>query len=361
MSLGSYRGMGRYLRMLIAGRESSLLGLSAAGETDPDLPLVARGVRFHPLWEQVCVPRLLQERKIEVYLAPYNTAPLRLPPDTRLVLVVHDLIFMEPLPPSRSLYQNAGRMYRRIVAPHAIRRADMVVTVSQHTARQLTSRFDVDEQRLRVIPNAVSPEWFGNPAEPREQAQLVLAVAGEAPSKNLHSALAAFALCAQRMRARGLRMKVAGVKPAFHAPFLAHANSLGVGATVEFLPYLSDEHMRGLYREADVLLMPSLAEGFGIPVAEAMACGVPVAASHATSLPEVGGDAAQYFNPQSVEEMAAVLRQVLEDYTLRRQMSERGRMQARRFHPHAVQKDVEIFWRDVEQMERETAALMETA
>jgi glycosyltransferase involved in cell wall biosynthesis len=263
---------------------------------------------------------------------------------------------MEPLPRSQSLYQNAGRLYRRMVAPHAIRRADLIVTVSRYTARQLISRFGVDEQRLRIIPNSVGAEWFRDTADPREQARLVLVVAGEAPSKNLHRALHAFALCAEGMRESWLRMKVAGVKPAFHAKFKKHAAGLGIGSAVEFLPYLSEEDMRGLYRDADVLLMPSLAEGFGIPVAEAMASGVPVAASNATSLPEVGGDAARYFDPRSADEMAAVLQAVLRDAALRKRMTERGRMQVRRFHPDMVQRSVEVLWRDIDKMKHAAAA-----
>jgi glycosyltransferase involved in cell wall biosynthesis len=137
------------------------------------------------------------------------------------------------------------------------------------------------------------------------------------------------------------------VKTAFHAAFQMHATRLGLGNTVEFLPYVSDENMRRLYGEADVLLMPSLAEGFGIPVVEAMASGVPVAASRATSLPEVGGDAAQYFDPHSVEEMASVLQRVLEDYGLRRQMAERGRIKARQFHPDTVRAGVEALWDEI--------------
>jgi glycosyltransferase involved in cell wall biosynthesis len=348
MSLGDYRGMGRYLRALIAGREHSLTGLCASGEDDRNLRLVARGMRFHPLWEQVSIPRLLRERCVDVFLAPYNTAPLRLPPGTRLLLVVHDLIFMEPLPPSRSLYQNVGRIYRQVVAPHAIRRADLIVTVSRYTAEQLVSRFGVDERDVRIIPVSIGPEWFSGAVEPREPATTVLTVAGEAPSKNLHRALEAFAICRRQMSGSPLRMQVAGVKWEYHRVFQELAHSLGVDDLVEFLPYVSDATMHALYRAADVLLMPSLAEGFGIPALEAMAAGLPVASSSATSLPEVGGDAPLYFDPRSTGEMADVLRRVLADRALRREMSHRGRMQASRFHRDAIRPKIEAFWDEVE-------------
>jgi glycosyltransferase involved in cell wall biosynthesis len=349
MSMGAYRGMGRYLRALIAGREQNLLGVCATGETDPDLRPVANGYRIHPLWEQVSIPRLLRQNAVDVFIAPYNTAPLRLPGHTSLILIVHDLIFMEGLPLSRSLYQNVGRLYRRLVTPRAIRRAELIVTVSHYTAGQLVSRLGVDERRLRIIPVSIDGEWFSAPAEPRRDASLVLTVAGEAPNKNLQRALAAFAACRRRMPQSHLRMKVAGVKHEFHAVFQQQAETLGVAGAIEFLKYLSDGDMRRLYREADVLLMPSLAEGFGIPVAEAMASGLPVAASQTSSLPEVGGDAALYFDPNAIEPMAAVLHRILSDRALRKQMSDRGRIQARRFHPGEIRGKIQCFWEEIEQ------------
>jgi glycosyltransferase involved in cell wall biosynthesis len=302
----------------------------------------------YPLWEQVSIPRLVRAQRIDVLIAPYNTAPLALPARTRLVLVVHDLIFMEPMPFSRSLYQNAGRLYRRWVTPHAVQSADLILTVSEYTKRQLVSRFGVEERRMRVIPVSIGEEWYADPAKPRERATTVLAVAGEAPSKNLFRALEAFALCHGRYGGAALRMKVAGVKPAHQAAFREQARALGIEHGIEFLSYLSDNAMRALYRASDVLLMPSLAEGFGIPLLEAMAAGVPVASSSATSLPEIGGDAPVYFDPLNTEEMAAVLQRVLGDVALRREMSQRGLIQARRFHPNLVRNKIEAFWSEIE-------------
>jgi glycosyltransferase involved in cell wall biosynthesis len=348
MSLGQYRGMGRYLRALISGREDQLIGLCATGESDPKLGPLARGFRSYPLWEQLSLARRVREHHIDVLIAPYNTAPLWLPPSTRLILIVHDLIYMDPLPPSRSLYQNAGRLYRRMVTPRAVRRADLILTVSHYTANQLASRFGIAEERLRVIPVSLGEEWFEQAAEARSQVPFVLAVAGEAPSKNLARAIEAFAQLKKKTPTQPLRLKVAGVKPPFHAAFQQQALAHGIGNSVEFLSYVSDAQMRELYRSASLLLMPSLAEGFGIPVVEAMASSLPVVASRASSLPEVGGEAALYFDPLSPVEMAQAMRRVLLDAGLRAQMAERGRLQARRFHPQAVNGMIDAFWREIE-------------
>jgi glycosyltransferase involved in cell wall biosynthesis len=347
-SLGQYRGMGRFLRLLIDGHEKSFFGLCASGEGDPSLNLIASGPRFYPFWEQFSVPRLLRNHSMDVFLAPYNTAPLRLPRRVRLVLVVHDLIFLDRLPFSQSLYQNAGGLYRRLVAPQAVRRSERILTVSSFTSNRLTAVLGVEPGRIRVIPNSVDEAWFFAGGAHKTTDRYVLVVAGEAPSKNLLRGLAAFACCLSLRKDESLKLKVAGVKEKYHPLYRAEAHRLGIAERVEFLSYLPDEEMRRLYRNAALFLMPSLAEGFGIPVLEAMASGTPVAASASTCLQEVGGNAVRYFNPISIEDMAASMRDILNDPALQIAMSESGRMQARKFHPALVREQVHGFWAELE-------------
>lgn len=348
LAIGHYRGMGRFLRQLIAGRERSFIGLCASSEHDGDLLPVASGLRAYPLWEQLSVPRQVRRFQADALLAPYNTAPLLLPSRVLLVLVVHDLIFMEPSDRSLSLYQNLGRRYRRAVVPPAIRRADIIVTVSHHTAGQLAARHAVERERIRVIPNNLDPLWFASPPGSPSKPAYVLVVGGEAPSKNLERAIEAFAQCRAQLDMPDLRLKVAGVKPRFHAHFRQRANAAGVEAAVEFLPYLTDDRMRELYAGALAFLLPSLAEGFGIPVLEAMASGVPVAAATGSSLQEIGGEAAIYFDPRSVRNMADALARILVDRQLAAQLVERGRCRARQFHPNQVQEKIDALWSEVD-------------
>jgi glycosyltransferase involved in cell wall biosynthesis len=353
-SLGNSRGMGRFLRALIAGRESSLLGFCARGEQDAQLRLVAGGPRFYPLWEQWSLPRLAQKNGVRLLLAPYNTAPLRLPRGMPLVLVLHDLIFLDPMPLSRSMYQNLGRWYRRLVAPRAARRARLVVTVSQYSAGQIVSRLGIELGRIRVIPNSLSEAWFTFAAPCPARPRYVLAVAGEAPSKNLARALEAFALCRARLApGEDLRLRVAGVAQGHQESFRALARRLGVGPAVRFEPYLPESELRALYAGASLFLMPSLGEGFGVPVIEAMAIGLPVAASRAASLTEVGGEAARYFDPLSVEQMAGAMEKILGDPSLRARMIEAGRQQAQRFRASAVRDKIAALWVEIEAIERE--------
>jgi len=347
LSLGQYRGMGRFLRQLIAGREQDLLGFCATGEHDASLNLIASGLRLYPLWEQVSLPRLVRSHKVDVFIAPYNTAPLLLPRDVKLVMIVYDLIFMNHAPFSRSVYQNVGRLYRRLVVPRAIRRADLVLTCSHYTARQLVSRLALDSSRIRVIPCSIGEEWFSTEAVQPAQPPYILAVAGEAPSKNLSRAIAAFARCRTLSQDSSLRLKVVGVKERFHSLFQAQARKLGIANFVDFLRYIPDTEMLLLFQNAKLFIMPSISEGFGIPVLEAMAIGLPVAASSSTCLQEVGGEAARYFDPFSIEDMAATMQEILADSALRVKMSEQGRIQSWKFHPNAVREQIGAFWAEL--------------
>lgn len=345
LSIGQYRGMGRFLRQLIAGREEEFLGLCATGESDSSLKLVSRGFKPYPIWEQLSIPRLVKQLGIDVFLAPYNTAPLNLPKHVRLVIAVHDLIFLDPMPKSRSSYQNLGRMYRQLVVPRAIARANAIVTVSDYTAGQLVSRFALSRDRIRVIPNTIDKEWFFETAVSREPSpKYILVVAGEAPSKNLNRAIAAFGRFRDHYKKEIVRLKIAGVKPKFHEGFAQYARKLGVAEYIDFIGYVSDVEMRKLYLEAELFLMPSLSEGFGIPVLEAMASGVPAVISSATSLPEIGGAAARYFDPTSVDDMAGAILEVASNASLRHEMSRQGILQARKFHPDGVRENIKEFW-----------------
>lgn len=344
--IGEYRGMGRYLRRFIAGIGDAVVGFCADGEADPDLTLKARGFRFYPLWEQVSLPLRAAQSGIDVLIAPYNTAPLLIPCRMKLVLVVHDLIYLRSaaeLPYSRSVYQNFGRIYRRWVVPRAVRRADHIVCVSEYTRSELMRKFQVETAKLTIIPNSIDASWYSLRRKTTGQ-RYVFCVSGEAPNKNLGRALQGFAEYCERFGDHDTQFRVAGVKPAHHAAFCAIANHYRMRSRVEFLDYISDEKLRELYAGAAAFLFPSTEEGFGIPVLEALAAGVPVIASQASSIPEVGGDAALYFDPVSAPDMAEQLSNVLSNPELQDSMSRRGRQNALQFHPDVVDARIRGFW-----------------
>jgi glycosyltransferase involved in cell wall biosynthesis len=336
------RGMGRYLRALIRGRERDLLGFCASGENSSTLNVVQGGARFYPLWEQFSLPHHIRARGVDTFIAPFNTAPLRLPSQTRLILIIHDLIFFDPLPWSRSLYQNMGRIYRRFIVPRAAARADLIITVSEYSKSQILQRFRLPADRVVVIPCSLPASWFDfKPKTPAEKSY-VLMVSGEAPSKNLKAGIAGFAHIAPRRK--DLHLKVVGVKPTYHNEFVEFAREHGIGNRIHFAGFLSEEELKDIYRRAEAFVLPSLAEGFGIPLLEAMASGVPIASSSATSLPEVAGDAALYFDPSLEEEIGLRLIQILESPETKQRLIEAGRRQVLKFHEDRVGEMIQALW-----------------
>lgn len=346
-AIGQYRGMGKFLRQLISDHEGEFFGLCATGESDSSLNLVSKGFRFHPMWEQFSIPKRAVELNLDFLLAPYNTAPVWLPEKTRLILVIHDLIYLNPQERSISLRQNFGRAYRRLVVPNVIKDAALIVTVSEFSKNQIISQFSIEATKIQVIPPCIEDAWLSCLNVESSVDEYIFMNSGEAANKNLKRALRAYALYRRSGAGSKYRLKIAGVKKRFHPVFRSLASDLKITEFVDFLEYLSDDRLRALYKNASLFMMPSVAEGFGIPVLEAMACGVPIIASNVTCLPEVASSAAVYFNPYSIEDMASTIERVLKSPEIRERLSVSGIERAQSFRHSVVTKRVGQLWKQL--------------
>ena len=299
------RGWGRYTLELVgalrrhAGLE--LLELEEGGR-GPEL-----------VWEQLTLPRLLAREGAALVHVPNCFLPLRRPCPG--VVTVHDLAF-EAHP--EDFARLTGWKYRTL-APRCARSAERVICVSEHTRRDVCERYRVDPDRTRMIHSAPSlpPGDEQPPAGP-----YLLAVGDLRRKKNLVRLARAFA----RLHRDGIphRLVLAGLDTGEGPAIRAAAT----GAPVEITGYVDDSRLDALIRGADLLVYPSLYEGFGLVIVEAMARGCPVAAADATALPEAAGGAAALFDPLDEGDMATTIRRVLEDPELRRRMAERGRARA---------------------------------
>jgi glycosyltransferase involved in cell wall biosynthesis len=288
------RGWGRYARDLI-------------GHLPPDLTtrVFERGTGGPEVWfEQVALPRALRREGAALVHATNCFLPLRR--SCPGVVTVHDLAF-EAHP--GDFARATGAKYR-FFAPRAARGAQRVICVSEFTAGDVVRRYGVDPAAVRVIPNAPSLP-IGDAPVP-EGAPYLLAVGDLRAKKNLLRLVEAW----QRL-GTGHRLVLAGL-----------GDLPGLPAAVQTTGYVDDARLDALMRGADVVVHPSLYEGFGLVVLEAMARGVPVAASNATALPETGGDAAVYFDPLDVGAMASAIGEALQ---ARGDLAARGRERAARF------------------------------
>jgi glycosyltransferase involved in cell wall biosynthesis len=339
-------GKGRQLRNILGDKLSLFVGFAppTASPAAPaaELSLVQRGPSKYLVWQQTELPRMIQRARLDVFLAPYNTAPLLLPRKTRLVLVLHDLIALEEFP-DVSLRLRVLFSIWRFLIPRAVARAHVVLTVSEYSRQQILERFP--SARVEVIPCTIPDSWFGEQAviPPALRGNYLFLVTSIEPHRNLDRALAAYAKYAAEAGEGAAELRIAGVsKRAEIVREKVAAHGLGNRVVVE--PYLSDAEMQDRVRRARAIYMPSLVEGFGIPVLEGMSTGTPVLCSNVTSLPEVGGDAPAYFDPLDVDSMANALRSVLGDDARCAAMSRKGIERAQAFHPRRIEERAARFW-----------------
>jgi glycosyltransferase involved in cell wall biosynthesis len=231
------------------------------------------------------------------------------------VVTVHDLAFEE----HRSDFSRRTGWKYRTITPRAARSAERVICDSAFTAGDLCARYRVDPAKCRVV--ALAPALTHGAATP-PPGPYILAVGSLRPKKNLARLVEAFSALQQR----GLphRLVIAGADGGEGD----HLRAAADGAPVEILGFVPEDGVDALMRGADLLVHPSLYEGFGMVVVEAMQRGCPVALARATALPETGGDAAVYFDPLDVGDIARAIEQVVHDAALRERLTRLGRARA---------------------------------
>ena len=264
----------------------------------------------------------------------HSATPLLLPTRGRTVITVHDLFFMD-FPEMAG--DEAGRSFFRLAAA-SFRDAGGILTFSNFTSIELISRFALDERKVKVVYHGVDPRFLEDvPATElkatRKRCNLppafLLFVGAQVPRKNLVRFLEALKI----VHLHGIRIPLVLVGPDGEdtEAIRRRAERLGLGHWVVRSGYLTERDVRHVYRLATAFVFPSLCEGFGLPLVEAMASGVPIAASQTSAIPEVCRDAAAYFQPESPESMAEKVVAVIEDGELRNRLIAKGKERARDF------------------------------
>lgn len=257
------------------------------------------------------------------------------------VVTLHDVI---PLVCGGQLARSKKRRLRWLWRAWLLRqtaRARAVVTVSEHAAGEIHRVLGVPREKLEVIHNAVPPPPPLDPAAPDPAAppvarqpggRFVLNVGRRDPYKNVPGLVRAFGrMRAEHPRLRGVRLVVVGPPDPRYPEAEAAADAPGVRGSVEFRGYVGARELAGLYAAAAAVAVPSRFEGFGLPLAEAMAAGAPVVCSDRASLPEVAGGAALLVDPDDEAALAAALARVLLDAELAAGLAARGRARAASF------------------------------
>jgi len=277
------------------------------------------GTRTGHLWEQLDLPRYLRSQGNPLLLSLCATAPLFY---GNQIATHHDITYVRH--PQSYTWQ--FRTAYRLMTPLLLKRLKTLITVSQFSKREIGEFYDFPAQKILVVPNAVGEEF--QPGEPLQAGpRYLLAVSSPSAHKNFSRMIQAF-LQLKGFEQVELRI-VGGGGAVFSDPNLeALANS---DPRVRFLGRLSDAQLIEQYQGAAAFVFPSLYEGFGIPPLEAQACGCPVLAANAASIPEVLQSSALYFDPLDIEHISRAMALALNSLTIRQHLRTLGLQNVARF------------------------------
>jgi glycosyltransferase involved in cell wall biosynthesis len=300
--------------------------------SDPRLPVEQRGhIRYGHLWEQLELPKIVHSTGNDTVLySPETSGPLSV---SRQVMTVHDLFVVE----NPEWFSRAFSAWYRWLLPQLVKRVAYILVNSEYTRQRVLERYSPPEERV-VLCRFAQDERFAPASEEEvehfriEQGlpeRYLLSIGSIEPRKNLATLAAAWKHT--KTREKGISLVIAGgVDKAVH-------NTVGSGVealrdpSIHLLGYFPDEKLPLLYQGAEAFALPSLAEGFGLPILEAMACGTPVICSDTTAMPETAGNAARLVPPREVEAWVEAIDTVMSSDHTRLRMRSEGLRQAARF------------------------------
>ncbi|MDQ2752030.1 MAG: glycosyltransferase family 4 protein [Bacteroidota bacterium] len=304
----------------------------------------------YAVWEQALLPNYCDMIKADVLHCTASTAPLKV--KQPLILTLHDVIFLEQSYVKASWYQRLGNTYRSTIIPAIAKKAEHIITVSEYQKNAISERLSIPKEKMSVIYNGVDDRFFTLYNETQITATLekygiepgyIFFMANSDPRKNTIGVLNAYAMLVSRYPASP-RLVIKGLRKEQLQHLLQRAGLLSLQSHIDLVGYVEHEDLPSLYQGSSMLWFPSFKEGFGLPIIEAMACGVPVITSHTSCMPEIGGDAVLYINPNYPQTITHATTQILEDTAIARQLSQRGRERARLFTwDNAAKKLVQIY------------------
>ncbi|MBD2613724.1 glycosyltransferase family 4 protein [Nostoc punctiforme FACHB-252] len=271
-------------------------------------------------WTQFQLPQIYKKLKSQILFSLLPEAPIYT--NCSFVVMVHDFI---PLRFPKSF--SPLTPYHRYYVPQILKQAQHIICNSQATAKDITDFYQIPDRKITPIPLAYDRTHFCVLNLPTRN--YFLYIGRQNTYKNLHRLIAAFAALPNNS---DYELWLAGPSDGRYTPTLkAQVAQLGISHQVKFLDYVPYSELPKIINQAIALVFPSLWEGFGLPVLEAMACGTPVITSNLSSLPEVAGDAAILINPYNTREITEAMEAIATDSTLRSRLSNEGIIRSQQF------------------------------
>lgn len=294
--------------------------------------------RSYFTWEQFTLPAAIKEDKLDFLHSTCNTSALRLP--VPMMLTLHDIIYLEKTDFKGTAYQNFGNLYRKFVVPKIVDKSKLIITVSNYEREVILNRLNLPEDKVKVIYNAVSPKFnISYPSDRldrfRKDHQLpgdfILFLGNTAPKKNTINVIKAY-IDYKETIPEGLPLVILDYDKKLVFELLTKLGKQQFEKDFIFPGYIASEEMPLLYNISRLFLYPSLRESFGLPLLEAMACGVPVITSNTSSMPEIASDAALFVDPLDYQQIKDRIISILNDKELESQLKEKGLKRASNFN-----------------------------
>lgn len=297
---------------------------------------------WYGIGEQVKLPKLINSLNPDLVHFPHFNAPVFY--KGNFIVTIHDLIhqhFSMQRSTTRSplIYKVKQFGYKKVFN-HATKYSDEILVPSFYVKNQLINECKINADKITVTYEAVDDKLFSqiSPIFEKSLQPYIFYVGNAHPHKNVEGLIKAFLRIKENHN--DLRLILAGSDHYFWQRIKREFQSEGI----IYKGYVSDEELMDLYKKAKVFVMPSFEEGFGIPLLEAFAASCPVASSNAGSLPEIGGDACIYFNPNDLDDMVNKISMVLEDEKLRQQLVQKGTKRYKQFSwKKLAQKTLEVY------------------
>jgi glycosyltransferase involved in cell wall biosynthesis len=290
---------------------------------------------FQLIYDHLSMPLAVRKYKLDLIHTPKSATSFFYP--IKNVVTILDVIPL--LYPETERFPN--RLYWKIQIPVAIKKADIIITISRSAKKDICQMFNVSENKIKVVYLCYNERMKPIDASDRilkkvkEKYHLpdkfILFVGTIQPRKNLDKLFRAYALLKNGNKINNSKLVICGRFGWFYKPLLNLLNELKIKKDIKFLNFIPDSELPYIYSLAELFVYPSQYEGFGLPVLEAMACGVPVITSNSSSLPEVAGNSAIKIDPRDTQGLSDSIRQVLFNEKIKNTLVKRGLEQAKKF------------------------------
>ena len=307
--------------------------------------------KWYGIKEQILLPLRIKKYKLDLMHFTHFNVPIFF--HDKFIVTIHDLTLRHFPTHTRTLknliFYPIKNLVYKIVFKRAIKKSEKIIAISEYTKKDILKHYKISPDKIQVIYEGTPEISNSHIAYSKSQKRKYLLYVGNAyPHKNLERLILAFDKLNQEsgIKNQEYRLVLVGQEDHFYRKLkkFIHNSKLIVHNSILFPGFISDKDLDVVYQHATLYLFPSLSEGFGLPPLEAMAKSVPVVSSNATCLPEILGNAADYFNPLDIDNIAKVIKKVLMDENLRKNLINKGLEQTKKYSWETMaEKTLELY------------------